>query len=157
MLQSGDRILTVRHTFYKFAGWIGVLFSVFCTVMSWRANTGYLPLLFLVFGLIGFYIILVSGRMETDSKSIRFYSHLGKYEMNWNEVEYVEIDRQMGNIVFFGKNKVLQTIGPMGWTGKKERLEMATFLFGQIKNFEIDVRQTEKAMYRLSKNTKVKN
>ena len=152
-----SKIFTVKHTTYKVIGWMNLLLFTLCTAVSWKVGTGYIPLVFLFFVLLGLYVIWATGHMEADSISIRFYSHFGKYEINWDEVEYIEMDKQAGNIVFFGKNKVLQTIGPTGWTGKKEKLEMINFLFGQIENRKIEVRQTEKAMYRLSKNTKVKN
>lgn len=158
MLQSDEnRIFTVKHTTYKIIGWVNLLLFTFATIMSWRANTGYIPLIFLFFALLGLYIVLASGHMEVDSKSIRFYSHFGKYKINWDEIKYIEIDKQLGNIVFFGDEKVLQTIGLQGWTGKKEKLEMADFLFEQIENRKIEIRQTEKAMFRLSKNTKIKS
>lgn len=156
MSQSNEnKIITVKHTTYKIVGWLCLLLFAFATIMSWRANTGYLPLIFLFFVLLGLYIIWTTGRMEADSNSIRFCSHFGKYEMKWEEVDYIEIDKQMGNVVFFGKNQVLQTIGPAGWDSKKEKLEMINFLFGELKNRAIEIRQTEKAMFRSSKNTKL--
>jgi len=155
MLPATDttRVLTVRHTFYKVVGYLCLTFFVFCAVMSWRAGAHGATLVFLIFVVLGSWVILSSGSMQMDSQSIRYYLPLRSYQMIWNEVQYIEIDKQAGSMVFVGENKRLAVNGPATWSGK-DKMEMAQLISAQIDRYGIEVRQTEKAMFRLSKNTK---
>lgn len=74
--------------------------------------------------------------------------------MKWNEVQYVEIDSQGGSMVFVGENKKLAVNGPTLWSGK-DKLDLARLMSAQLERYDIEIRPTEKAMFRLSRNTKV--
>lgn len=148
------RCLTVTHTFYKVVGWVCVIFAVCCGVMAWRAGGRGLSLFFLLFVALGVYIILNSGSTQMDSQSIKYYLPLGKYQIKWDEVQYIEIDKQGGNMVAVGKNKRLAMNGPTSWSGK-DKMEMRKLIGAQIEKYGIQVRQTEKAMFRSSRNTRV--
>ena len=146
--------LVVTHTFYKVIGWVCVVFGVCCGVMAWRAGGRGLSLFFLLFVALGIYIVLNSGSTQMDSQYIRYYLPSGRHQIRWDEVRYIEIDKQGGNMVFVGENKRLAMNGPVSWSGK-DKLEMLKLIRIQIEKYGIQVRQTEKAMLRLSRNTKV--
>lgn len=148
------RVLIVKHTYYKVVGYLCGAFSVFCAVGAWRAGAGSAALVFLIFVALAIFILLNAGYMQTDSEWIRYYLPLRSYQIRWDEVRYIEIDSQGGNMVFVGENKTLATNGPVAWSGKDKK-EMYQFIGAQIKTYGIDVRQTEKAMFRLSKNTRM--
>jgi len=157
MLQSHNltKIFRIKHTFIKIVGWINILFCAFFAVMSWRAGaTPGVSFIFVFFITLGVYLVLASGDMEADSESIRLNLSLAKYRINWSDIEYIEVDQQYGNMAFFGNGKVLNIIGPAGWSGN-EKQEMINFIFHRIDELGIEVRQTQKAMFRLSKNTKI--
>jgi hypothetical protein len=66
------------------------------------------------------------------------------------------MDLNGGNLVFIGQNKRLSALGPMVWSGKdKER--MLRFFSAQVETRGIEMKQTQKAMLRLSKNTKLRS
>jgi hypothetical protein len=158
MLQSNKltKVYKVKHTSVKIIGWLNILLFGFGAVGAWYANTPFGFVLIFVFAfLLGIYLVAASGDMEADLESIRFNQPFTKYRMNWDDIECVEFDQQFGNMVFFGKGKILNVIGPAAWSGKNEKQEMINFVFGRIEELGIELRQTQKAMFRLSKNTKV--
>ena len=148
------RVLIIKHAYPKLVGWASVAFFLFCTVGSWSAGARLQAPLFLIFVALGIYILLGSGSMQVDSDSIRYYLPLRRYQIKWNEVQYIEIDRQGSSMVFFGENKKLAVIGPMYWSGIN-RFDVGRLIAAQIDRYGIEVRTTEKAIFRLSKNTKV--
>ena len=148
------RVLIIKHTPSKVVGWIGGAFFIFCGVMSWRAGARGASLLFFGFVALSGYLILSSGSMHINSDSIKYYLPLRSYKIRWNEVQYIEIDRQGSNIVFCGENKRLAMLGPAFWCGK-DRIDTFRLVAAQIDKYDIEVRQTEKAMFRLSRNTRV--
>lgn len=151
---DATRVLIVRHTGYKLVGYLCGAFSVFCTVGAWRAGASSAALIFLIFVALAIFILLNAGSMQMDSEGIRYYLPLRSYQIRWDEVRYIEIDRQGGNMVFIGDNKTLATNGPVSWAGK-DKMEVHRLISAQIKTYGIEVRQTEKAMFRLSKNTRM--
>jgi len=148
------RALIIKHTYSKIVGWICTAFFIFCSVSAWRAGQRGASLVFLVFVALGSYILLSSGSMQVYSDSIRYYLPLRRYQIKWNEVRSIEIDSQGSSMVFVGENKRLAVNGPMFWTGKDKR-DAARLIAIQIDRYEIEVRTTEKAMFRLSRNTRV--
>jgi len=61
------RALTIKHTYYKVVGWVGVAFFMICTLGSWSAGAGRTSLIFLGFVVLCSYLILNSGSMQVDS------------------------------------------------------------------------------------------
>ena len=112
-------------------------------------------ILFLIFVLLGIYLLLSSGSVEMDEEGITYRTYLAQYRIVWSEVKHIEIDRQGSNIVFCGDNKRLAALGPMFWSGSDKKL-MLRLLDTQVRKGGIEIRQTEKAPYRFSKNTKVR-
>ena len=148
--------LLIKHTPYRVLGWMLITFCVFCAIGSWRAGARGVALGFLLVSLVGVFIVFSSGSMHVDSDSIKYYLPLASYQIRWNEVRFIEIDAQGGNMVFVGENKRLAVNGPMSWSGKDKR-QMRDLIMAQIEKYEIQVRLTSKAMFRLSKNTRVGN
>ena len=135
-------------------GWITVAFSLFCSVGAWSAGDYRPSLLFLIFGALGGYLILGSGSMLVDATFITYHLPLRSYEIKWKEVRYIEIDAGGGNMAFVGDNKRLAVIGPAFWSGK-DKIYIQKLVGEQLDKYEIEVRVTAKAMFRLSKNTRL--
>jgi hypothetical protein len=152
---SGDatRALVVKHTFYAVVGWVGIVFFMLGGVMAWRTGARGSSLLFLGFVALSSFLVLNSGSMQVDSDSIKYYLPFRRFQIKWNEVKYIEIDSQAGNMVFVGENKRLATNGPKLWTGK-DKNDAGKLMSAQIDRYGIELRQTEMAMFRLSRNTK---
>jgi hypothetical protein len=152
---DGLRPLIVNSTSVKVVAWICITFFLFCAVMSWRAGQGRLSPFFLIFVALGIYLLLFSGSVEMDRQTVTYRTPLAQYHIGWDEVSHIEIDRQGGNIVFCGANKRLAALGPMFWTGK-DKMEMLMLVASQLDERGIKTHQTEKAMFRRSKNTKLR-
>lgn len=148
-----SRTLIVRPTLVRIVAWACITFFLFCGVMSWRANAGWVTFLFLGFVLLGVYL-LIAGSVEMDARHVTYRTPIGTYRIGWDEVSRIETDAQGGNIVFLGEGKRLNAVGPGYWWGT-DRLEMLVFLRGQVEKYGIEVVETRKAMFRLTKNTKV--
>jgi hypothetical protein len=146
--------LIIKHTSSKVVGWVCVAFSIFCSAGALYAGDHRSSLFLLGFVALGGFIILSSGSMQMDSDSIRYYLPLRSYRLEWNEVQSIEIDSQGGSMVFVGENKRLAVNGPTLWTGKA-KFDMSRLIAAQIDRYGIEIRPTEKAMFRFSKNTKV--
>ena len=152
---DGRRPLIVKPIPLRVLASLFVAFSLFGAVMAWRAGQGNVSPWFLVFGAIGVYLLLDTGSIEMDAKTIKYRTPLAQYQIEWDEVTQIQVDRGGGNMVFFGKDKRLATIGPTFWSGK-DKLEMLILADEQIKKHGVETQVTNKAMFRLSKGTKIR-
>lgn len=148
------RSYIIKQTVPKVVGWAGVVIAIAGTIGAFNAGGRILCLWLLGFGALCVYGIVTSGDIEVDSFSIRCYLPFWTYEMQWSEVQYMEIDSQGTCMVFAGENKRLAVNGPAYWSGN-ERHKAAALMAEQIDRYQIEVRYTEKAMLRLSKNTRI--
>lgn len=150
---AATEVLTIKHTPAKVVGWACLVLCLSGAVAAWTAGARGPALLLIGVMSIGAYIVLGSGSMQMNSDSVYYSLPLRSYQIKWNEVKYMEIDRQGGNMVLAGENKRLAMVGPYLWSGKN-RVRTLRFIGEQIEKHGIEVRTTEKAMFRLSKNTK---
>lgn len=131
------------------------LFCVFA-FFSWRAGTGYLPLLFLGFIPVGVFLILARGSIAFDEKSIYYRIFFSSYKMDWADVRLVETDHAGIAIVFIGENKHIAIMGP-GYWASKGRAEFTEKLLQKLEKQNLKIRVTGKAGFRRTgKNTKIK-
>ena len=133
---------------------MSVAFGVFGIVGSLNAGAYGASLIFLLFAALGVYLILGSGSMHLDADFITYHLPLRSYQIKWNEVRYIEIDAGGGNMVFAGDGKRLAVVGPAFWSGK-DKIYLHKYMNEQMDKYGIDVRVTAKAMFRLSKNTRL--
>ena len=113
-------------------------------------------LFFLVFVSLGVYMLLFSGTLEMNSEIIIFRTPLMRYQMRWDEVTRLELDRVGSSIVFWGENKRLVGMGPYYWQGADKK-DMLLLVAAQIDKLGITQEQSERAMFRRSKNTRVRS
>ena len=152
---ASNRLLLTKPTFAKVIAWVCIALFSFCAVMSWRAGEGKVTALFLIFVAVGIFILVFAGSMQMNQEFVFYKCLLANYSMKWNEVEKIEIDAQGGAIVFIGKNKQLAALGPSYWSGSDKR-EMLALLASKIKSNAIQVEQSPKALFKMSKNTKAR-
>lgn len=112
-------------------------------------------MLFVLFGGLGAYILLFSGTLEMDSETVSYQTPLARYQIRWDEVTRIELDGMGATIVFWGQNKRLAALGPFYWQGT-DRTDMFLLVRAQMDKLGINMQHSEKAMFRLSKNTKVR-
>jgi hypothetical protein len=134
---------------------MGIILFSFCAVMAWRAGEGEVSPLFILFvALGGAFLLFFSGTVEMDAETIICRTPLAQYQIKWDEVSHIEIDTQGSNLVFCGEDKILVALGPLFWSGK-DKMEMLSLVNAQVEKHGIGIPQTEKPVFRLSKNTKV--
>jgi hypothetical protein len=133
--------------------WFGLI--LFCSFGVLCLFTGQLALspIFLVFAALSVLLRLVSGSVEMSLSKITLRIPTGRYEMLWNEISKIETDRQRGSLVFYGPNKKLAITGPGWWSGEHKE-QMIALLDSEIKKRSIPVKQTQKALFMLSRNCK---
>jgi len=129
--------------------------SAFSSFGAWRAGAQKPALIFLLFVGLGVFLLLFSGTLEMNSEIITFQTPLKRYQIRWDEVIRIELDRVGSNIVFWGDNKRLVALGPYYWQGP-DRTDMMLLVATQMDKLGISLQQSEKAMFRRSKNTKVR-
>ena len=152
---DGGKLLIVKPTLIRVIGWVCMIFFLFCTVGAWRAGAQKPALFFLLFVGLGVFLLLFSGTLEMNSEIIIFRRPLKRYQMRWDEVTRLELDRIGSNIVFWGENKRLVGMGPYYWQGADSK-DMMLLVATQIDKLGLTVQQSEKAMFRRSKNTRVR-
>lgn len=147
--------LVVKHTFYKIVGWSCIVLFTICSAVVWRIGATYGWLFFLLFAALGLCIVLCSGSMKANAHFVKYQLPFRRYEIRWDEIKRVEMDKQSSNIILVGDNKRLAVNGFAAWCGK-DKAEMIELFRKQIRERGIEFRQTETAMLRLSKNTRVR-
>ncbi len=154
VVDSG-RLLIVKPTLIRVIGWVGIIFFLFCTIGAWRAGAQKPALIFLGFVGLSVFLLLFCGTLEMNSEIIIFHKPLKRFQMRWDEVTRIELDRMGSTMVFWGENKRLVGMGPYYWQGA-DRKDMLLLVATQIDKLGITVQQSEKAMFRRSKNTRVR-
>ena len=153
-VENGDRLLIFRPTILRIISWTCILFFLVGAVGSARAGALKVSLVFVFFIGLGVYLLLFSGTLEMNSETIFYRTPLGRYRIRWDEVRRLELDRVGSVMVFWGENKRLVALGPYYWQGA-DRKDMMFLVAAQIDKFGIILGQSERAGFRLSKNTKV--
>lgn len=148
-------LLRAKVTYVKVVAWISLVFFLSCAIGALASKQADAAPWFLLFVPVGLYMLLFSGPVEMDYEKIRYNTPWAHYEILWREVSRIEIDAQGGNIAFIGEGKQLCAIGPGFWSGE-DKVQMLMMLESQTKKGGIRVDETPKAMFKLSKNTKVK-
>ncbi len=147
------------ESYPKYQGWIIIVFFGFSALGNWRNGSHGLSLLFFLFAAVGLYPILFLGPVEMNTEFIRVTAILGKWRMNWDEVETLEIfqkPRHQGRaMVLHGANKRLAIPGTMLWATKDEK-QGIEFFDAQVKSRNIEIKPTRRAAFQMSKNTKVR-
>ena len=153
---NDDGMFVAKPTSSRIIAWLCITFFTFCSVMSWRAGQGEVAPWFLIFVGLGFLTLAVTGSVEMNRELISYKSLWANYMMRWDEIERIEVDAQGQALVFIGGEKRLSVLGPGYWSGK-DKAGMLALLASQLKEREIPVQQTQSALFKLSKNTKVRS
>ena len=146
---------SVDAKYTKMFGWAFSLIFGLAVVFSLR-HSAVAALVFLFFFSIGAYLALISGSTEMNFDSITHKTLLGAYRIRWVEITEIEMDSSDGHLVFCGRDRRLSMIGPKFWTGKDTE-RMKRLFSAQIAAHGFEVKKTQKAMWRRSRNTKIKS
>ena len=131
------------------------VFGLF-TILSWRDGARGASLVFIFFIGLGIFLLLFLGPLEMNDKFIRHTVPLGCWQMDWDEVEKIEVaPKEGGDMVLHGKDKRMAIPGTTLWSGK-EKERMIEFFNAEVKKREIKTERTKRAAFQMSKNTKTR-
>jgi hypothetical protein len=152
-------VLRVNLTVIKVLGWVSLILFLAVAMPILLSESGphrnLLVLFFAIFSLGGLYLLLSSGPIEVNYNGVALITPLARYYIRWDEVELIETDSQGQAIVFRGANKCLPLLGPGWWSGK-EKADVIEFIQAQIQERGITVKETGNAVFRITKNAKVR-
>lgn len=154
--EARPTIVVKDSMFLKGVGWVCLAMFSACAFFSWRSETEvWVAFLFLGFAGLGALLLATSGQLELDTKKAARVTRLNRYEMRWDEIMRVEIDKQANGITFSNDNKRIVALGPAYWS--KENADVALdFINAQIAQRKIEFIETSATTVKLSKNTKIK-
>ena len=133
---------------------VGFLFFSFCAYASY-ASAPKASYIFIFFVLLSFYTLLASsGTFIADTEKLAIKRFWGVYQINWSEIEYIEMSSQTGLIVFHGDDKRLGFAAPGLWSGKRKN-EFHLFISKQTEERQLEFKTSWKAPYRFNKNVRV--
>jgi hypothetical protein len=152
---EGRKLLVIKPTIIRGIGCVCIIFALICAIGAGRAGAWRAVWVFVFFAGLGAYLLLAPGRLEMNSEIIRSRTFWARYQIRWDEITRLELDRIGSSIVFWGENKRLVAVGPYYWQGP-DRRSMMLLIAEQIDKLGLTVQQSERAMFRRSKNTKVR-
>jgi hypothetical protein len=117
--------------------------------------------LFVVFAVLGIYIILVVGRYTLDEVGITNRNFFGTYRMLWGEIRKIEIGRSgvdttysAGALLLSGDNKQFFVAQPSAWSGP-QKTEALALLSKKIAESGVTPVETAWAGFKSHRNVKV--
>lgn len=153
---EGGKLLVFKPTIIRGIGCVCIIFALICAIGAGRAGAWRAVWVFVFFAGLGAYLLLAPGRLEMNSEIIRSRTPFACCQIRWDEITRLELDRVGSTIVFWGENKRLVAVGPYYWQGP-DRRNMMLLIAEQIDKLGLTLQQSERAMFRRSKNTKVRS
>ena len=155
-----DVATTMLETNYRISHWpvqlIGYGTFVFATALSVLAFYTHQPqatLLALPWSMLGLYLGLRTGTTIITATQVTHLCPLGKYAIDWRRVAQIEYDQQGNCFILHGPNQRLVLPGTIFWTGKQKRAALQ-FIEDLVQQYQIQVRESLSAPYKISKNTR---
>lgn len=133
--------------------WVGLVFSAVIVALALFQGKLITALMLVPLLVLGMTQVLFSGAVEMDAEAVTRTNRLGRYRMEWEEIEWVETTVRGTPMVFRGDTKQLVIPGPRLWTGT-DREEMGKWLQVQLAEHQIEVRRLAWADFKWSRNTR---
>lgn len=147
------RPLRVTDRMNAVTGWVGLIFSAVIVVLAFFQGKLIIAFLFVPLLVLGTTKVLFSGAVEMDAEAVTRTNRLGRYRMEWEEIEWVETTVRGTPMVFRGDAKQLVIPGPRLWTGT-DREEIGEWLQMQLAEYQIEVRRLAWVDFKWSRNTR---
>ena len=142
----------------RWLGWVTFVLFLSCSVGALYQTQVWTSLAFLVFAMLGIYIITAS-YCKYAIDDVALYSYLTPlswhHKMNWSDVKTVELG-SYGTLVFYGASKRF-VLPPVSYWSGNEKLAMHKRLVEQFELRKIVPVSSNTADYRFNKNVRVNN
>lgn len=106
-------------------------FFGFLTVIGWPQLTPLSAVALAAFMLVGLGLLALSATIELDRVGVRVRTPLGRWYIEWDEIQAASYDPNLWQIVLRGRGVQLVVPGPRYWTGA-ESLAAEAFLTEQL-------------------------
>jgi hypothetical protein len=146
--------LKVKVRDFKIIGWVCVILFILFAILAWSSGQKVPALLFMMFTLLGAYLILCGGTVKMDTESIVWITSLGKYGIKWSEVQSIETDPLHYALVFNGEDKKLEIPAPGFWKGA-DREAMLNLLNLMTDQKGMEIVEVKKFFHKTSKNARI--
>ena len=146
---------------YQVIGLVGVVVFGGASLGAFLDHQYGPSVLFVVFAVLGIYVILAVGRYTLDEVGITHRNFLGTYRMLWGEIRKIEIGRggygteySAGALLLSGDNKQFSVAQPSAWSGP-QKTEALALLSKKIAESGVTPVQSIMAAYKRHRNVKV--
>jgi hypothetical protein len=153
-----DPVVVRYYRFEKILGWIAVVGGTVLTIyLYFRSIQEGALTVFFCFVVPGLILLLYGeGKIEADSNKIVRQTIIGKYAIQWDEIQEVLVDHKYEAMSLLGENKRLVMPGSAKWYGE-DREKLYYLVQSKLELAGISVRRSGKPVFSLSKNTRVKS
>ena len=151
---NGPRPIT-DHWIMQVIGWAGLTFFMFGAYDSYARSEIAATLVLLVLAGVSLVMLLSWGITEFSPAGVERSTLFGCWRITWEQVRRVEIDPADLVMVLVGEDRTLALPGPAMWNaaGKSEALAM---LLAQAEKHGIPLQRTPFALFKISRNTRLK-
>ena len=146
---------------YQVIGLVAVVFGGGAFLGAFLDHQYGVSVLFVVFAVLGIYIILAVGRYTLDEVGITHRNFFGTYRMLWGEIRKIEIGRSgieatdsAGALLLLGDNKQFSVAQPSAWSGPQKTKALA-LLSKKIAESGVTPVETYWAAFKGHRNVKV--
>ncbi len=149
-----DRELQVTdYWLIKAVGWALLIFCIpACLLLVIHEMV--IALLPLFFAILGAIFIANTGSLKVDREKLIRKTLLGRYQMRWDEVRWIEHHEQDSGWLLCGENKQLGIMAPQ-WCSGEDRELYTALLHTVMYERGITMKRTLKVLVKWSKNTKI--
>lgn len=155
LLENETKSVVIDHWLIQVLGWGGLTFFIFCAVRTISVGQLQDALLYLTLAAVSGYFLLNWGITELGVETVERHTVLGAARIAWSEVRSIELDPLEMVIVLTGENSQLVIPGPWLWAGVDKKIVLSLIL-AQSEKHHIPLRRTPWAIFKFSRNTRVR-
>jgi len=138
---------------YRIVGWVCVLLFSSASVAAYAANQRGPAWGFVVFVVLGLYVLLSAGTFELNDDYVAHENAFGRYRIAWNEVRAIEVGTS-GTIVLHGNNKRFLLLPPSAWSGNDKPAAVLLFV-GKLDSLGLVPYLSKVGDFKVNKNVRV--
>jgi Ca2+/Na+ antiporter len=138
----------------KVTGWTLLLFCLPAVFALLVYQEILLAIVSLIFAVLGIIFTVNSGSLEVDREKLIRKTLLGRYQMRWDEVKWIEHHEEDSGWLLCGENKQLGIISPF-WCSSKDREQYMVLVMSEIHQRKIEMKRDWRVLFKSSKNTRM--
>jgi hypothetical protein len=145
----------VDHWLIQMIGWAGLAFWISASMEAWERGEWAILFSLLLPGLLSVSFISNWGLTEIDALGIRRRTIFGTWQIQWEELRWLEMDLTGTTLVLGGENCQMVISGPILWAGT-DRADVLAMIKAQSEYRKLPLRRSFWAIFKYSQRTRVK-